>query len=233
MEFLFQSCLITWGLWSVSTLRYKIKNSAPEFSTAILQLLLLLTLYNVVRMPLNKPRWDYTEDAVANAILDVMNNSLSQRQAAQKHGVPQQTLSTRLQGQTALADQIQPKQHLSRNQEAKLVSWILRQESLGYAPSHSQIRACVLALLKPQGCEPKLGRNWVSKFIRRCPELRTKMGRRQEANRFDSFTPKAVHWFFDIREKEYGWIKPENTVNVDEGGIMAGFGKFLTPYPFI
>jgi len=59
------------------------------------------------------------------------------------------------------------------------------------------------------------------------------MGRRQEANRFDSFTPKAVHWFFDIREKEYGWIKPENTVNVDEGGIMAGFGKFLTPYPFI
>ncbi|RKK65519.1 hypothetical protein BFJ68_g18651, partial [Fusarium oxysporum] len=27
-----------------------------------------------------------------------------------------------------------------------------------------------------------------------------------------------------IRESEYGWIKPEKTVNVDEGGIMAGFG---------
>ncbi|RYC79316.1 hypothetical protein BFJ63_vAg17801, partial [Fusarium oxysporum f. sp. narcissi] len=34
----------------------------------------------------------------------------------------------------------------------------------------------------------------------------------------------AVKWYFDIRESEYGWIKPENTVNVDEGGIMAGFG---------
>ncbi|KAF4456811.1 hypothetical protein F53441_1162 [Fusarium austroafricanum] len=34
----------------------------------------------------------------------------------------------------------------------------------------------------------------------------------------------AVNWYFDIRESEYGWIKPENTVNVDEGGIMAGFG---------
>ncbi|OBS16281.1 hypothetical protein FPOA_27642 [Fusarium poae] len=34
----------------------------------------------------------------------------------------------------------------------------------------------------------------------------------------------AVNWYFDIREREYGWIKPENTVNVDEGGIMAGFG---------
>ncbi|RKK68171.1 hypothetical protein BFJ68_g18511, partial [Fusarium oxysporum] len=36
--------------------------------------------------------------------------------------------------------------------------------------------------------------------------------------------PRAVHWYFDIREGQYGWIKPENTVNVDEGGIMTGFG---------
>jgi hypothetical protein len=75
-----------------------------------------------------------------------------------------------------------------------------------------------------------VGHNWVPKFIRRHPELRTKVGRRQEANRFNSFTPKAVHWYFDIREKEYGWIRPENTVNVDEGGIMAGFGKYLLYY---
>ncbi|KAL9567450.1 hypothetical protein ACKAV7_008400 [Fusarium commune] len=34
----------------------------------------------------------------------------------------------------------------------------------------------------------------------------------------------AVNWYFGIQESEYGWIKPENTVNVDEGGIMAGFG---------
>jgi hypothetical protein len=40
-----------------------------------------------------------------------------------------------------------------------------------------------------------------------------------------SCTTSLVNWYFDIRETEYGWIKPENTVNVDEGGIMAGFGK--------
>ena len=178
-------------------------------------------------MPQKKPRWAYIEDAVAEAILDVTDNGLSVRQSAQKWGVPRTTVSSRLKGQIALADQTQPKQHLSRNQEAKLSSWILRQESLGYAPSHSQIRACVLALLKQQGSELSLGRNWVSKYIKRRLELKTKIGRRQEAKRFDSFTPKVVHWFFDIREKEYGWIKPENTVNVDEGGIMAGFCKPL------
>ncbi|KAL9563931.1 hypothetical protein ACKAV7_011966 [Fusarium commune] len=34
----------------------------------------------------------------------------------------------------------------------------------------------------------------------------------------------AVNWYFDIWESEYGWIKPENTVNINKGGIMAEFG---------
>ena len=110
------------------------------------------------------------------------------------------------------------------------MSWILRQESVGYAPSYSQIRACVIGLLKRQGLEPKVGYNWVPRFIKRYPELKQKIRRRQEANRFDSFTPKAVHWFFDIRENEYGWIKPENTVNVNKGGIIASFSRSLNPY---
>ncbi|XP_044723711.1 DDE superfamily endonuclease domain-containing protein [Hirsutella rhossiliensis] len=118
---------------------------------------------------------------MANAIIDVTKNGLSQYRAAQKYDIPQQSISDRLKGQVALADQIQPRQLL-------------------------------------------MGRNWVSKFINRHPDIKNKRGRRQEANRFNAFTPRAVHWFFDIREKEYGWIKPENTVNVDEGGIMSGFG---------
>ncbi|XP_044720144.1 DDE superfamily endonuclease domain-containing protein [Hirsutella rhossiliensis] len=164
---------------------------------------------------------------MAEAILDVTDNGLSQRQASQKGGIPQSTTSSRMRGRSALTDQEQPEKLLSRDQDANLVAWTLLQESLGYAPSQSQIRACVVALLKQQGCDSRLGRHWVEKFIQRHPELRSKAGRRQEANRFDSFTPKAVHWYFDIREMEYGWIKPENTVNVDEGGIMSGFVWWL------
>ena len=178
-------------------------------------------------MTLKWPHSTYTEEDMANALFDITDNSHSQYLAAQKHGIPQQSISDRLNGQTAMADQIQPHQCLNRNQEARLVSWILRQESLGYAPSHSQIRACVKALMKEQNIMQELGCCWVKRFIKRHPELKTKPGRRQEANRFNSFTPKAVHWYFDIREGEYGWIKPENTVNVDEGGIMSGFGKYL------
>ena len=43
-----------------------------------------------------------------------------------------------------------------------------------------------------------------------------------EASRFDAFTPKVVNWFFNILET-FDWVKPENVVNVDKAGIMAGF----------
>ncbi|RKK59929.1 hypothetical protein BFJ69_g17256, partial [Fusarium oxysporum] len=153
----------------------------------------------------------YTEDDVAEAILDITDRGLSQNEASQKRGVPRSTLSGRLSGQASRNERIQAHHRISKSQEETLLRWVLRQESLGYALSHSQLRACVEAILKQQGDNKPL-------------ELSTKLGKRQEAARFDGFTPKAVNWYFDIRENEYGWIKPENTVNVDEGGIMVGFG---------
>jgi len=94
----------------------------------------------------------------------------------------------------------------------------------------SQIRASVLAILAQHGHhQPKLEVNWVYRFISRYPKLKTKKGRRQEANRFESFTPKAVNWYFEVRE-DYAWIKPENTANADEGGLMTGFGAYLAFY---
>ncbi|KAH7464223.1 hypothetical protein FOMA001_g17814 [Fusarium oxysporum f. sp. matthiolae] len=170
-------------------------------------------------MPTSRLQWEYTEDDMAKAILDITDHGFSPPQAAQRRGVPGRTLIDRLHGRGAAEDQIQPRRRLSKSQEDKLAFWILRQESLGYAPSHNQIRACVMGLLRQQGEHPDLGRNWVIKFINRRADLKTKMGRRQKAKRFDSFTPRAVHWYFDIRDGQYGWIKPENTVNVDEGGL--------------
>src|SRR5436190_4245106 len=179
-------------------------------------------------IPLKMPRGDYSEDDIVNAIFDITDNGLSHPQASQKHGVPRQTIQNRLRGIGPQGEQEQSGQRVSKAQEARLAQWILRQEALGYAPSNAQIRACVTTLLQKQGDTEPLGKNWVSRFIERTPEVKNKMGKRQEAARFNNFTPKAVNWYFDVRE-DFSWIKPENTVNVDKGGIMAGFGK-LTLY---
>ncbi|RKK19112.1 hypothetical protein BFJ66_g17832 [Fusarium oxysporum f. sp. cepae] len=168
----------------------------------------------------------YTEDDVAEAILDITDRGLSPTEAAQKRGVPRSTIYRRLSGQASRKESTHPHQRISTSQEDCLVRWLLRQESLGYALTHSQLRSCVEALLRQQGDNKPLGKHWTTRFVKRHSKLSTKLGKRQEAARFDGFTPKAVNWYFDIRENEYGWIKPENTVNVDEGGIMAGFADW-------
>ncbi|KAG6996503.1 Pogo transposable element with ZNF domain [Fusarium oxysporum f. sp. conglutinans] len=166
----------------------------------------------------------YTEDDVAEAILDITDRGLSPTEAAQRRGVPRSTIYRRLSGQASRKESTHPHQRIFTSQEVRLVRWLLRQESLGYALTHSQLRSCVEALLRQQGDNKPLGKHWTTRFVKRHSKLSTKLGKRQEAARFDGFTPKAVNWYFDIRENEYGWIKPENTVNVDEGSIMAGFG---------
>ncbi|RYC77996.1 hypothetical protein BFJ63_vAg19130 [Fusarium oxysporum f. sp. narcissi] len=103
------------------------------------------------------PQSSYTEDDVIQAILDVTENGLSQNQAAQKNGVPPTTLSDRLRGLPSKSEVTQPAQLLSKSEESRLVTWILRQEALGYAPSHRQVRATVAALLGQQGRERPIG----------------------------------------------------------------------------
>lgn len=164
----------------------------------------------------------YTQDDLENAYLDVTDNHLSLRQAASKHGVPRATLWNRLNGIRSLNDRLQ-EQRLSPAEEQSLAGWIVRQDKLGYAPSHSVVRSIAEAILKKRGDSQGLGKNWVKGFKSRNPSIRTKMGRRMEASRFDAFTPKAVNWFFNILE-DFDWVRPENVVNVDKAGIMAGFG---------
>ncbi len=135
----------------------------------------------------------YTEDSMADAYLNVADNGMSVRKAAEKHGIPHTSLSARLRGRTAKAEAIQPAQLLSVAQEQRLVTWMLRQESLGLAPSISNVKEAVNALLDKAGDARLVGRNWIDGFKRRNPAIHTKIGRRQEASRFNGFTPKAVN----------------------------------------
>jgi hypothetical protein len=73
-----------------------------------------------------------------------------------------------------------------------IVTWILRQEKLGYAPTASFVRPLVTSVLQENGDTKPLGKNWVDSYKKRHPEVISKMGRKQEAECFTSFTPKAV-----------------------------------------
>jgi hypothetical protein len=93
----------------------------------------------------------------------------------------------------AKGDQVQPKSRVSKNNEDHISQWILRQEFLGHAPSHNQIRQAVKTILKQLGDNTSLGMNWVFRFINKHSELKMKSGKIQESIRFNAFTFKAVN----------------------------------------
>jgi hypothetical protein len=76
----------------------------------------------------------YIVSDVVDAILEVSDNGLSQYQAVYKHGIPPATLSDRLRDLPSKLEITQPAQLLSKSQETRLVTWILRQEALGILP---------------------------------------------------------------------------------------------------
>jgi hypothetical protein len=165
----------------------------------------------------------YTEDDIADTILAITEEGVSLVQAAQQYAVPKSTLSDRIKCQGAQAQQLQPNRRMSAEDEDRIKEWVLRQEFLGNGLSYNQIRKVVESLLQQRGDNEPLGGNWVKKFINRHLELKTEKGRVQKSVGFDAFPPKAVNWYFDILE-DFAWNKPENIVNVDKGGIMAGYG---------
>src|SRR6266511_4389186 len=106
----------------------------------------------------------YSEDAVVSAYLEVHDDGISTKKATQRYGIPRTTLRDQLHGVSSKADMPQPQQRLSPVQETRLTTWILRQENLGYTPSHSQVRNIVKALLKSIDDHKPLGKNWIDGF---------------------------------------------------------------------
>jgi transposase len=115
---------------------------------------------------------------------------LSINKASQKYGVPTSTLSDRASGRRASKDDPEGKPSntlLSEAHEDRIVAWVLKQEKLRFAPSQNAVRLVVSLLA---GTE--VGSHWVRRFVKRRPEVHAKIGRKQEATRFNEFTPRAV-----------------------------------------
>ncbi|RKL06854.1 hypothetical protein BFJ70_g16963 [Fusarium oxysporum] len=165
---------------------------------------------------------EYTEQDLQSAIVDV-RNGVAVRTAATRHGVPRGTLRARLNGTQPQRTAHDDQQRLTVNQEEHLKQWILRQEALGYAPTHAQVRAIASSVLKQQGDHKPLGRKWSSHFVERHLAIKTKLGRRTDWKRINAATPGNIRHLFNLYET-VSWIPPRRRYNADEGGIMEGQG---------
>ncbi len=166
----------------------------------------------------------YTEQDLLAALNDVKNGK-SVKLASREWGVPETTLRNRNQGQENHTIAAENQQRLSKGQEEHLTTWILAQEGLGTPLTHGQIRQFVCRLLVIKGDYKDLGKRWMDGFLRRNPILRTKRARTIDSVRVNGATTTVIRsWFPRLATPTITTIKPENRYNMDESGIMEGYG---------
>ena len=89
----------------------------------------------------------YTE-ADVSATIDAVLDGDGLREAARKYNIPRQTMADRILGRKTNSEAKESKQRLSPDLEKKLVGFILKQESIGSALTHAQIRSLAGKILK-------------------------------------------------------------------------------------
>jgi Tc5 transposase DNA-binding domain len=135
------------------------------------------------------------------------------------------TLQNRNHGREKHALASESQQRLSKIQEEHLSTWVLAQEALGVPLTHGQIRQFAGRLLVIKGDHKELGKRWMEGFLRRNPILRTKRARNIDSVRVNSATTAVIKsWFQRLVIPTIATIKPENRYNIDESGIMEGYG---------
>jgi Tc5 transposase DNA-binding domain/helix-turn-helix, Psq domain len=159
----------------------------------------------------------------------------SVRAIAKEFEVPRSTLQDRLDGKLARNQAHKPLMHLTKVEETELVHWITTISQRGYAPRYHTIRelAEIIRDQRVLGVNDddvqlvnydSIGRNWVSRFLSRHPELKSARRKCIEAARIkDVSVERLIKWFEDLRRVVEGHnIESKNIYNMDESGFAIG-----------
>jgi hypothetical protein len=164
------------------------------------------------------------EGKIELAISDLKNGRIrSIREAARIYTVARTTLQDRMKG-VPYRQIIRANGHiLTQSEEDSLVKWVLDLDRRGLPPRHSLVREMANYLLLQSGKQP-VGKNWITKLIKRRPEIDSKFARKYNYERAKCEDPKIIQEHFDrVRNaiSEYG-ILPEDIYNFDETGFAMG-----------
>ena len=165
------------------------------------------------------------ESRIAAALEDLAGPSKpSLRAVEKKHGVSRRTLKRCLNGGVSKQIARSAQQLLTIEQENSLVAWILALETEGHAPTHGTVRQMAAQIVRVSGGPEQVGRKWLSRFLTRHPELRSKIGKNIEVERIQNTNSEDIStWFSHFRRVQVDYkVAPENIWNMDETGVALG-----------
>jgi hypothetical protein len=166
----------------------------------------------------------WTESDLNLALQAHQNNpNLSVRKAAIIYNVPPKTLIRRQRGQQPKVETNSQKRKLSTLEENCVVKYTLDLDSRSFPTRIGGVRDMADRLLELRD-GGRVGKNWASNFIRRRPELKTRLNRRIDYQRVHCEDPDAYRaWFSLVRNTvtKYG-VHEEDIYNFDETGFVMG-----------
>jgi hypothetical protein len=151
---------------------------------------------------------------------------LSIRQAALTYDIPYTTLYARLHGRQNRVEKRANSFKLTEIEENSLKQWIISMDIRGAAPRPAMVQEMANLLLATRGTTPiqTIGKNWVSNYVKRHPELDTRFSSRYNYNRAKCEDPKLIMQWFELVQKticDYG-INSDDIYNFDETGFAMG-----------
>lgn len=179
-------------------------------------------------MSLHK-RLQYSEEAMNNAIKAV-ENGMSPFQAHKTFNVPRTTLLDKLQGRSPKERKIGGETILTKQEETTLVNWMVHIAKCGFPATKLQLLDSVELLVKNLKRENSFkdgrpGRHWFEAFMRRHPDLTTRIPQNLSKARCDVTEEKIRNWFKEIeiflRDNNYLDVTeiPERVFNCDESAF--------------
>lgn len=116
-----------------------------------------------------RTRYHWSEADMASAVEAVQNGD-KVGEAARRFGVPSSHLNARTRGR-APKDLRSEQSRLTLRQESLLADWASAQGALGCPPTKNELFSLADRVLKKQGSDKKLGKQWIVHWMRRYPHI--------------------------------------------------------------
>ncbi|KAH0613250.1 uncharacterized protein H6S33_009630 [Morchella sextelata] len=146
-------------------------------------------------------------------------------EAAEMHRVAESTLRNRLKGKRSRQECRIGEQALTPAEENPIKEWVFKLDDWGFPSRHQYVKDMALDFIKSHDIQSqKLGKNWMTRFLSRHPDLASKFCTRLDKQRAYADNPEILEDFYEtllIAIREHG-IVAGNMYNMDEKGFLMG-----------
>ena len=119
------------------------------------------------------------------------------RDPATAHGITYGQLRGRLAGRPSRSEAHVEQQNLTKTEEGVIVAWVLRLDTWGFPPHLKYVKDLATHFLRSHGIRNvDLGKNWVTRFLKRNPTLETRFAVRLDKQRGFANNPDIIQDYF-------------------------------------